>query len=655
MKGLHFYRDELVNLESSLFHEYLLTDGNGGYSSSTIIQCPTRKYHGLFVAAIPEYNDSRFIFLSSIEETIIGEGQKFHLGIKKYAKKYYPQGHKYIEEIDFRKIPTYWYKVGDIILKKEILMPKEEHKIFVRYTVEESSQLFDFRLRLFLSFRRIHELTFANNDINKDPRYINQGVGFKLYKALPEMCVQTSKKADFFFDPTWYFDIKYLKEKLRGYPYIEDNFVPGYLQLKLKKGDSFVLSASLQELNPKTIEKDFDKFLKKIPVKKDFRTTLLAAAKDFLVTTNNEKHEVIAGYPWFSRWGRDTFIALPGLTLYADGNEKSFTDVMDTMVKEMKNGLFPNIGRGDSAAFNSIDAPLWFIRAVQHYAIWKKDIVFVWKKYGEYVKQIIDTFVAGVGNTIGVSENGLLWAYEPGKALTWMDAIVNGNPVTPRYGYAVEINALWYNALCFAIEAEKSMKKRTFVNKYQNFPVKIEISFLDVFWLDKKGYLADSVHFGVKDMSLRPNQIFAIAFPYSLIKDKEKELSIFKSVRNKLLTPKGLRTLSPEDPAYKGLYEGVIDHRDIAYHQGTVWPWLIRPYVEAALKFNNPIEIERVQKLMESFKECICDHGVGYISEVYDGDPPHKASGSIAQAWSISAVLRALCLVESFLEKHKQK
>jgi predicted glycogen debranching enzyme len=453
--------------------------------------------------------------------------------------------------------------------------------------------------------------------------------------------------------PHWYYNIEYIREQERGYDYKEDLFVPGYFEVPIKKGESLIFSASTGPAEPSSMKRVFTYELKKRTPRNSFRNCLINSAHQFIKHYQG-RTEVIAGFPWFDSWGRDTFISLPGLTL-ALGNEKDFHAVMKTNISNMGDeGLFPNMGREGAYAFNSVDAPLWFFWDVQQYVKYTGDRKGAWKKYGKVMKRILEVFRQGTAYNIGMRENALIHAGGEGVALTWMDAVIDGVPETPRTGYPVEINALWYNNVSFVLSLAEEFGDRTFVSRWGELPEKIRESFLAWFWSDEKKYLADYISTeGKPNWQVRPNMVIATSLPYSPLNDEMKRCVLRKAERE-LLTPRGLRTLSPEDPEYKGRYLGDQKQRDHAYHQGTVWPWLLGPYCEGTLKLYKRSAFSRIRKLIWGFEPEMSLHGIGSISEIYDGDPPHEARGAISQAWSVSEVLRILNLLDE-MEQNEGK
>ncbi|WP_059025803.1 amylo-alpha-1,6-glucosidase [Gabonibacter massiliensis] len=651
MGYLKFNKEELVNLEYALHREVLATNRAGGYASTTIVCCNTRKYHGLLILPIEEFGGMNHVLLSSLDETIVQHGQSFNLGIHKYPGVYDPRGHKYIVDCEYEPVWTLLYRVGGVVLKKELIMVHNEAQVMIRYTLVDAHSDTLLRLKPFLAYRNVHDLSKANMMANTKYESVTNGIRSRLYVGFPSLNMQLSKPNEFVAVPDWYYNIEYLEEKARGYDYREDLFVPGYFEVPIKKGESIVFSASVEEVNPNVLKRKFQRLVDLRMPRDNFENCLKYSASQFIVHDGKDT-EVVAGYPWFGRWGRDTFIALPGITLAAEQDIKSCKEVIDTMVRQLHNGLFPNIGKRQDAAYNSVDAPMWFFWTLQQLDDAMKKKGFIWKNYGSKMKAILKAFRYGTNPWVKMEENGLIWAEQPGKALTWMDAIVKGIPVTPRGGYAVEINALWYNAVCYSLRLAEEAADRRFVEEWKEMPEKIRESFNKLFWYEEGKYLADYVDHTGQNTLVRPNQVIACSLEYSPISDDMKERVLYV-VRRELLTPKGLRTLSPKSASYKGRYEGDQNERDSAYHQGTVWPWLIGPYIEASLKLRGKQALPAVKELLAGFEEDMTTYGVCSIAEVYDGDPIHRPGGCISQAWSVGEVLRSLALIKKFERKRK--
>lgn len=651
MAYLKFNKDELVNLEYSLKREVLATNRAGGYMSSTIICCNTRKYHGLLIVPIEEFGGVNHVLLSDLDETVIQHGQAFNLGIHKYPGNYEPRGHKYIIDFEYEPVFTLTYRVGGVILRKEIVLVHNEDQVLIRYTLLDAHSDTTLRLKPFLAYRSIHSLSKANMMANTKYQEVENGIRSKLYNGFPSLNMQISKANEFVAAPDWYYNIEYTEERNRGYDYREDLFVPGYFEFPIKKGESIVFSASVEPAATSRLKTKFQKLTDARAPRNSFVNCLKYSASQFIVRRGRDT-DVVAGYPWFGRWGRDTFIALPGITLGAANDVKTCKEVLDTMVRELNSGLFPNIGKAENASYNSVDAPMWFFKAVQEYAEAVGDNVAVWKSYGMKMKSVLKAFRDGINEYVKMTDNHLIWADEPGKALTWMDAIVGGVPVTPRGGYQVEINALWYNAICFTLKLAEEAGDTRFIREWKDMPEKIRESFVRVFWSKEKGYLADFVNGDGQNVYVRPNQVIACSLEYSPITDDMKR-GVLDVVKSELLTPKGLRTLAPKNIHYEGIYEGDQATRDNAYHQGTVWPWLIGPYIEANFRLYGRNFVKTARELLSGFEEDMTVYGVCSISEIYDGNPPYAPNGCISQAWSVGEILRSMAMIKKY-EKTKK-
>jgi len=651
MAYLQFDKNQLINLEYSLSKEFVRSNRAGSYTSTTLIYCNTRKYHGLLVAPVEHLDGDRHVLLSAFDETVIEHEDEFNLGIRKYQGDIYsPRGHKYVRDFIADPTPALVYRVGGVEIVKEGILAEKEEQVLLRYTITESDGPIKLRFRPFLAFRNMHALSKANLYVNTKVRFIPNGVASRMYDGYPELHMQFSREAEFVPAPDWYYGIEYNKELRRGYDFKEDLFVPGYFELRVKKGDVIVFAAGTAEANPTQLKRKFSlEAVKRIP-RDSFKNCLINSAQQFIVKKDN-KTEIIAGFPWFGTWGRDTFISLPGLTL-AVGDTETCKAVLDTQVSRLKNGLFPNMGSENDPAFNSVDAPLWFFWALQQYARAVKSYAGLWKTYAPAIQNILTAFRHGTRFGIGMRENGLIWAGAPGKALTWMDAVVHGVPVTPRAGFAVEINALWYNALMFSLELARKAKDETFVSEWTELPALVKTSFLAQFWDPKKGYLADVTTEKEKDWSIRPNQVIATSMEYTPLEPEMKK-AVLDVVERDLLTPRGLRTLSPTNENYHGIYKGTQEQRDLSYHQGTVWPWLLEHFCEGYISIYKESGVGFLERLIRGFEPVMTELGIGTIPEIFDGDPPHRARGAISQAWSVAALLRMIEKYENMTLNNK--
>jgi predicted glycogen debranching enzyme len=645
MSYLKFEKKELVNLEYSLSRELIRSNRAGSYASTTIIGCNTRKYHGLLVCPLEEMDGEHHVLLSTLDASVVQHDKKFNLGIHKYeGDLYVPRGHKYVREFDTTKASHLVYRVGGVVLSKEVMLVSEAEQVLIKYTLVDAHSDTLLQLQPFLAFRNYHELSKANLYANTKYTPVENGIMSRLYDGYPALYMQCSKPVDFIPVPDWYYNIEYMEEQKRGYDYKEDLYVPGYFEMPIKKGESVIFSASTSEIAPGGLKRKFTSEMELRIPKDSLKACLLNAAQQFIVR-KKDSTEIKAGFPWFGTWGRDTFMALPGLTL-TTGDLQTALNVIDSMVVKMKHGLFPNTAIHGKPAFNSSDAPLWFIRALQEYV--KYDPEFdIWKKYGKAIKEVLETYRNGQAGIVRMLENGLIHSKEEGKPLTWMDSVIDGHLVTPRPGLVVEVNALWYNAVCQAVQwSEKS--DRAFFKSWSHLPELIRDSFVEQFWSSENEYLADYVDGDVKDFSVRPSQVIAVSVDYSPLTAEMKK-SILDVVESELLTPRGLRSLSPKNEDYKGVYEGDQEKRNSAYHQGTVWPWFLEHYAKGVLDVHKNSGKGQVKKIFEGFEEEMSRRGIGSISEIYDGNPPHIGRGAISQAAGVAALLRISEMIEGFI------
>lgn len=651
MSYIEFEKNQLINLGFSLRRELIRANRAGAYSSRTIIGCNTRKYHGLLIAPQPGIDNENHVLLSNLDEVVIQHDASFNLGIHKFPGGVYsPGGHKYMREFSAEPIPNMTYRVGGVVLYKEMIFAEASDRMLIKYTLLDAHSPTKLRFRPYLSFRNVHRLSKANFDINDKHTRVPNGIRMRLYNGYTPLYMQFSKKVEYTHVPSWYYNIEYQEEQERGYDYQEDLFVPGFFEVNIKKGESIIFSAGTSEVNPASIKRIYTAEVNKRIPRNNFENCLLNSAGQF-ITRRGGKTWVVAGFPWFGRWGRDTFIALPGLTLVND-DPKTCKAVIDTMLADLKGPLFPNIGQGSDSAYNSVDAPLWFFWALQQYAEYTKEKKELWETYGRKMKLILDGYRKGTSFGIHMQDDGLIRAGEQGYALTWMDAMVDGKAVTPRIGLPVEINALWYNAIMFSMELAAAAGDDKFIRRWEPVADMIPDAFIKTFWDKKRRHLADYIGEDGPDWSVRPNQVIAASLPYRAI-DEEVAMGIIDVVRKELLTPRGLRTLSPKNKDYKGIYTGNQAERDRAYHQGTVWPWLFGHFAEAYLRIYGREGVDYIKGLYKGFEPVMKEAGIGSVSEVYDGDPPHLPGGAISQAWSVAELLRTHALIKKYNRKKK--
>lgn len=637
MAYLQFNKEELVNLEYSLKREFLSTNHAGGYLNTTIVCCNTRKYHGLLVLPISNFNSEKFVLLSSLDETLVQHDKSFNLGIHRYGDVYEPRGHKYIREFEIDKCVSITYRVGGMVFKKEMMLSHNEEQYFAKYTLLEANSPTILRLKPFLAFRHIHSLSKANMDANTASKEISKGKSFRMYEGFPDLNLQLNVKNEFISCPDWYYNIEYKEERRRGYESAEDLFVPGYFEMPIKKGESIMFSASVKEQKPQKLSEKFDKYLELRSHRDSFESCLKIAAKQFIIQSGEDLN-IYAGYPWLDRNIRETLLAAPGLTLYATGDLSRFRAIIDTVIKKEKQLL-----TGES---NQPDVPLWLFWALQHYSAFSENKSKVWKDYGALLKEILTSFKNSARTSVKLHDNGLLWAEKRGTALSWMDAEVNGKPVTERSGYQVELNSLWYNAIMFAVTMAKKSNESDFVKEWEPVTKEIEKNFTKAFWIDSKEFLADYVGSEGQNKFVRPNQLFTCAFEYSPIDDEHKA-KVLQKIKQELLTSRGIRTLTPQNSHYMGEYDGDENSRSLAYHQGTARPWLLSFYIESNFKLHGKAFLTRAEEILAAFEEDIEIHCIGSIPEVYDGDPPHQPHGCTSYSISVAALMRATRIIEN--------
>lgn len=641
---LSFKKDQLINLEYSLAREFLGTNRGGGYCSSTLVFCNTRKYHGLLVVPIEKFRGKNYVMLSSLDETILQHGRDFNFGVHKYEGTYEPRGHKYIVDISYEKAFTVTYQVGGVLLKKEILMVHNAPQVLIRYTLEDAHSATLLRLNPLLAFRDIHSLSKQNPVANTQVEVVDGGVCAKLYPEFPYLYMQLSKPANFGGAAYWNNNIYYTKEKERGYDFQEDLLSVGAFEVSLKKGESIVFSASLEEANPKNLAKDFTKFLKERADRNSFEECLQYTASQFIIHKAGETR-IKAGYHWYDSTTRDTFIALPGIAL-SGSTAKIFDEVLQSALKYCYNGRFArDISTHVVNPVFDADTSLWFFWTLQQYeketTRTKKQI---WKEYGETLKAILNAFKSREHKTMRMDDNGLIWSDDLSRPLTWFNAESNYGAIVPRNGYVVEVNALWYNAVCYALELAKDAKDKTFLSEWGTMPETIAESFNQIFWIESEKYLADYANHTHQNTEVRPNQLLACALDYSPLTEK-RQRKVLAIITQELLTPKGLRSLSPESPRYEGESVGNVFVRDKATFNGSVHPWFVGFYVEANLKLFGDSYIPDGKAFLENFEEEINTHGVGLISAIYDGNPPFNPRGCISNAKNVAEILRAQWLL----------
>ena len=613
MSYLKFEKAPMTNLQDSLPRELLRTNRSGAYSCSTIVDCNTRKYHGLLVVPVPELDDENHVLLSSLDVTVIQHGAEFNLGLHKYqGNNFSPKGHKYIREFDCDKVPTTLYRVGGVILKKEVVFQHYEDRLLIRYTLEDAHSATTLRFRPFLAFRSVRQFTHENGVASREYHEVDGGIKTCMYAGYPDLYMQFSKKNEFHFVPDWYRGVEYPKEQERGYSSNEDLYVPGYFEMPIKKGESIVFSASTSEIKTRGLKALFEKEVADRAPRDNFFHCLVNAAHQFHNRVGEDRY-LLAGYPWFKCRARDTFIALPGLTL-AIGETDYFELVMKTAERGIREFMEEKPLTVKIYEMEQPDVLLWAVWAVQQYA---KHVGREkgYAKYGKLVTDIMKYIVAGKHPNLTLEANGLLHTEGRERAVTWMNSTANGRPVVPRTGFIVEFNALWYNALKFCAALAASRNDEKSVKELEERAALAKESFVKVF-LNDYGYLFDYVDGPMMDWSVRPNMIFAVALDYSPLSQDQKK-GVVDICTRELLTPKGLRSLSPKSGGYNPMYVGPQTQRDYAYQ-------------------------------MVGYEDEMAYHCLGTISELFDGNPPFHGRGAMSFAMNVAEILRTLKMLESY-------
>jgi predicted glycogen debranching enzyme len=629
--------------------EWLETNGLGGFSSSTIVGLNTRRYHGLLTAAMKP-PVGRFVLLSKLEETLLLDGRHYDLSANRYPGAVYPQGHRFLKEFRLDPFPVFLYDVEGVEIEKRVFMVHGENTAVVEYEVRalHGARECTLELRPLIAFRDYHATTHHNGGLN---RAVERELGIASvapYDGLPRLYF--AHNADAMEESgDWYFNFEYAAELERGLDAHEDLFNPFVLRFPLSAGATAAVIASTQAraaseastLRQNEIERRRN-ILRNAP-SSDALIQQLCAAADQFVVRRGELNSVIAGYHWFADWGRDTMIALPGLTL-ATGRPEIARNILEAFAASAYRGMLPNRfpDAGESPEYNTVDATLWMFEAIRSYLQYTGDYDFVRERLYPKLKEIVNWHLSGTLYGIRMDEDGLLACGEPGVQLTWMDAKVGDWVVTPRTGKPVEIQALWYNALRILADLAHEFGDSGPETFLRELAEKARESFAARFWNAGAGCLYDVIDGQERDAAIRPNQIFAVSLHHGML-PRAQERQIAEVVERELLTPLGLRSLSPHDPNYRPRYEGGVRERDSTYHQGTVWPWLMGAFLSAYVKVHDHSSEAKSQAgiWLKAFEEHLAAAGLGQISEITDAEPPHTPRGCIAQAWSVAEILRA--------------
>lgn len=643
MSYLKFDKNLMINLDQSLPKEMLRTNKSGAYHCTTIVGCNTRKQHGLLVIPIPEMDDKAHVLLSSLDESVIQHGASFNLGLHQYGDNVFsPNGHKYIREFNCENVPVMTFRVGGVVLTKEKVFISHENRILIKYTLVEAHSPTTLRFRPMLAFRNANDLCVENDAINKDVRLTHNGVSTCLYSGYPELFMQFSKPVEWINEGHWYKGIEYTKDKVRGIPYKEDLWVPGYFELPIKKGESIIFSASTYECVPKKFEKTYDGELTTRTCRTSFFNCLKNSAKQFYLKKDSGTY-IMAGYPWYNVRARDELISLPGCTL-AINHEEDYFEILDTFLS----ALFRFIDKGEKdptiGEIDLPDIPLWTIWAIQQFRR-HTDSNECRKRYGASVRRLVEDIRSEKIRNLKLNHNGLVSSNGQNTPVTWLSASINGQPIIPRTGYILEFNALWYNAVKFLISLYENEKgEEAYVASLASLAEKIKLSFLDTF-LNDYGYLYDYVNGSYTDLEVRPNLAIAIGLEYSPL-DRRQRKGVLDLCTRELLTPKGLRSLSPKSFAYNPTYVGNPTEREYAVHLGPARPWLFGFYADAYFKVFGLSGLSFIERMLIGYEDEMTEGCIGSLSEMYDGNPPYTGRGAVSTAKNVGEILRTIKTVK---------
>ncbi len=660
---------ERLSFDEALQKEWLITNGLGSYASSTVIGVNARKYHGLLVAALRPPGDHT-VCLAKLDEDIYLDHDVFRLGANEFHDNtIYPQGHHFLKEFSTSPFPTYIYKAQNVKVEKTIFLPHKKNAVVVTYKVANQNNT-EAKIRIFplLSCRYFHSIVDKRiNPLSFKQQQFDRRI--ELNFTMPKATIITEVTNGIFVEePNWVYHLYYRTEALRGETHSDDCYQPGYYEIvvppKLKRNFTVVTAASQNEVETRNILNSvgvsaenckqlltqeletcnrsltaFYSISERIEAN-DWLSLICLAIDTFMVHSVNERRSIMAGYYWFGPWGRDTFISLPGLLLVT-GRINDARQVLSDFMQYCRDGLIPNFIEDltGQPVYNTVDGTLWYINAVLQYLKYTGDFDFVRAQLWEKLQSIITFHEKGTAYNIRLDSDGLL---AHGSRLTWMDAFVDGEAVTPREGKAVEIQALWYNALKTMQLLATRFEDVKLAKKYATMAEETHRSFNEKFWNYEKGYLFDVLTETDTDPSFRPNQIIATSLDFSVLAEDRSE-HIVDVVQQEFLTPYGLRTLARNDPRYRGTYTGNLRSRDFAYHNGTVWPWLFGPFITAYVKVKRGAsKFEQAKDfLLPLFTEQVYQAGLGNLSEIHDAEPPYTPKGCVAQAWSVAEPLRA--------------
>ena len=645
--NLTFDQSVTQNFEQAVEREWIEANGLGGWASSSLIGLNTRRYHGLLVAATKP-PVGRVVLLSKLDETLYTRQGRFDLGCNQYTGSVYPQGYVHLTRFEKTLFPEFTYEAGGVVLKKTVVAVSGENTTLLIYEVVRAEEAFTMELLPLVASRDYHSLAHANPNLNGYVHFEEGTFHQKPYSISPDLFIRVPGST-FEHRGQWHHNFQYRAEMQRGLDFQEDLFCPGTFHLTLREGDRLgIIVSTLPPFGRDALELERhertrrEHLLQNVPSPNDLIRTLALAADQFVVKRDEQLNSIIAGYHWFSDWGRDTMISLPGLCLVT-GRFEEARRILLAFARHASQGMLPNrfSDWGEEPQYNNVDATLWFFVAVHQYHEYTQDHDFVREELMPVLKDILDWYGRRTRYNIHVAKDGLLYAGIPGEQVTWMDAKVDGWVVTPRQGKPVEVNALWYNALVIYARLLRLPGDEVRSLYYTARDDKVLEVFNSTFWNEDKQCLYDYIGDNFRNDAIRPNQLFALSLPFALVSG-ERAKKILRVCEEKLLTPVGLRSLSADHVEYKAHYGGNRWSRDGAYHQGTVWSWLLGPYVDAVLRLKGAAGRKEVSNLLQNFGFHFREAGIGTVSEIFDAEAPHTPRGCIAQSWSVAELLRVI-------------
>lgn len=644
MSYLKFDKKLMINLEYSLYRNVLRTNRRGAYQNTSISGCNTTKYQGLLVMPVPFLDNDNHVILSSFDETVIQHGAPFNLGLHRYAGgTYSPNGHKYIREFNCDGIPKTIYRVGGVVLQKEIMFSSRENRLMIRYTLLDAHSPTTIRFKPFLAFRKVSELTRANDQVDRSIREVENGISTCMYYGYPELFMQFNKPVEFIYHPDWYKNVEYIQDLQAGDSFQEDLYVPGYFETTISKGEEILFSAGDIKVDTSLLADEFNNEIHIRTPRSNFYNCLKNSSHQFYYIPQKDKCYLLAGYPWFKVRARDQFISLPGCTL-ATNRPEDFERIMDTALPDLEAFMNDTLQGSIITQIDDPDVLLWVIWAFQKYAHEQPEKFMA--KYAQHVLDIVSYILDNKHPNLIVDDKlGLVSTSGQDIAVSWMNATKDGYPVIPRSGFLVEFNALWYNALVFAQHTASQMGNKEFAQMLQPKILKTQVSFVHTFY-NTAGYLFDYVDGYTKSWSVRPNMLIAIAMEYSPLEKIQKK-SILDYVTKELLTNCGIRSLSPKGNEYHPRYQGSIDEKQEAYFNGVSFPWLLGSYIEAYIRVFGQSGLSLADRVMVQLEDEMQNDCIGTLSELYDSHAPFIAHGGYSFAMSVAEVLRAKQIIAS--------